>query len=58
MRDKNGRQEPGGEGTTPVTTACPEEVHVCEKKKTCIEVRLEKTTSPIIEAQVASCKGR
>ena len=33
MRDKNGRQEPGGEGTTPVTTACPEEVHVCEKKK-------------------------
>ena len=24
MRDKNGRQEPGGEGTTPVTTACLE----------------------------------
>ena len=23
MRDKNWRQEPGVEGTTPVTTACP-----------------------------------
>ena len=34
MRDKNGRQEPGGEGTTPVTTACPEAgKYKCERKK-------------------------